>query len=172
METYEFTVIVEGDLDDEQLIMNLYDRGCEDASFGMSNGVGVVDFAREADNLLVAVITAIGHLQAAGLKVRRVEPDDLVTIPEIAERLGRTPESVRLLANGERGGGRFPLPVSHLVSRNRLWRWSDVARWTGNLPDDELRKADILAAVNATLELTLIAERDHDTVKTLVNRSF
>ena len=66
---------------------------------------------------------------------------------------GRTRESVRLLAAGERGGGDFPAPVSHLRSRNRLWRWSDVAAWAGVRGDQDSENAQLLAAMNTALEL-------------------
>lgn len=63
--------------------------------------------------------------------MRRVEPDDLVTMSEIAERRGRSRESVRVLVAGRRGRGDFPAPVSHLRSRSRLWRWPEVAERAG-----------------------------------------
>ncbi len=90
---------------------------------------------------------------SADLRVRRVEPDDLLTMTEIAQRLGRNRESIRLLVAGERGPGNFPAPVSHLRYRNRLWRWSDVAAWAGESEADDLAKARLIAAVNAALEL-------------------
>ena len=65
-----------------------------------------------------------------GVTVARVEPDTLVTIADIAERLGRSEESVRLLIVGKRGPGRFPVPVARLGRRkSRLWRWTDVLSW-------------------------------------------
>ncbi len=164
MMTYEFTLIVAGSIDDEALIMKLYDI-CDDATFSMSNGVSVADFAREAATPFTAVLSAIQDLASVGLRTLRVEPDDLVTIPEIADRLQRSPEFIRLLANGERGGGKFPLPVSHLVSRHRLWRWSDVAAWAGTLSQEELHTAVVIAAFNAMLELSRIGDRDPDLMK-------
>jgi len=88
-----------------------------------------------------------------GLRVLRVEPDDLVTAAEIAQRLGRTRESVRLLISGERGDRTFPPPISHLRTRHRLWRWSDVAAWSGRATPEEAAQAGALAAVNAALDL-------------------
>ena len=168
MDTYEFTLIIEGNLDDEAVIVSLFEAGCDDATFGISNGVGVADFAREAESAVAAINTAVRDVMSViGLRVRRIEPDDLVTIPEIAERLQRTPESIRLLANGERGGGRFPLPVSHIASRHRLWRWSDVARWAGTISEEDLRTADVIAAFNALLELNQIQERDPEMMEHL-----
>jgi predicted DNA-binding transcriptional regulator AlpA len=95
-----------------------------------------------------------------GVRVARLEPDDLVTMSEIAQRLGRSRESVRLLVSGERGPGGFPPPVSHLKARTRLWRWSEVAAWAER--DDQpidLSAATAIAAINAALTLrTALAE--------------
>jgi hypothetical protein len=150
----EFTLVIDGPVKDDQIINALFEHGCDDATFGAVDGVGYADFHREAPNLADAVFSAIKDVESvAGLTVLRVEPDDLVTLSEIAQRLGRTRESVRLLAAGERGGGEFPAPVSHLRSRNRLWRWSDVAAWAGVDGGQEVEQAQLLAAMNAALEL-------------------
>ena len=87
--------------------------------------------------------------------MRRVEPDDLVTQAEIAERLGRSSESVRLLASGQRGDGTFPAPAARTTSRGSLWRWSQVARWAGR-PSEEIERAEWIAVVNARLEFGLL----------------
>ena len=73
----------------------------------------------------------------AAARVIHVEPDELVTMSEIAERLERSRESIRLLISGERGSGDFPAPVSHLRTRTRFWRWPDVLRWFGTRYKDE-----------------------------------
>jgi len=157
MPEFEFTLVIDGPLDDEAAINALFDAGCDDATFGSISNAGFGDFAREAPTLGLAVISAISNVESVrDLTVRRVEPDDLVTIPEIAERLGRTPESIRLLANGERGGGTFPPPISHLRTRHRLWRWIDVAIWAGHADDEEIANAAWLVAVNALLELRTV----------------
>ena len=122
MPEYEFTLIIDGDLTDEDTVEALFDAGCDDATIGGTNNIGTADFAREARSLADAIVTAIAAVESVpGLRVRRLEPDDLVTIPDIAERLGRTSESVRLLANGERGGGGGGAPSqprSRTSSRN------------------------------------------------------
>ena len=55
--------------------------------------------------------------------------DDLVAIPDIAARTSRSPESIRLLANGQRGPGEFPIPVGVLGGGTRIWKWADVSQW-------------------------------------------
>ena len=154
MSEYEFVLVIDGPVDDDRVIDRLYERGCSDATFGSVDGVGLGEFIREATSFPGAVTSAIRDVESVrGLRVTRIEPDDIVTLSEIAERLGRTRESVRLLAAGERGRGDFPAPISHLRARSRLWRWSEVARWAGLVSDEERQRAAFVRALNAALEL-------------------
>lgn len=149
----EFTLVIDGG-DVVEGADALYEAGCDDATFSQLDGQGYGGFDREAPSLAEALATAIRDVESvAGLRVRRVEPDDLVTLSEIAQRLDRSRESVRLLAAGERGPGGFPGPVSHLRTRHRLWRWSDVAAWAGIASPEEAARATLVAALNAALEL-------------------
>lgn len=154
MPEYTFTLIIDGDRDSALNLDALFEAGCDDATFGEVDGVSYAEFAREAPSLNVAVLSAIRAAESVSdTRVLRVEPDDLVTAAEIAQRLGRSRESVRLLIAGDRGGGEFPAPVSHLRTRNRLWRWTDIARWAQTLSPDQDHDARLLATINAALEL-------------------
>jgi hypothetical protein len=151
MPEHNFTLLITGEVDAH--IDELYEAGCDDATFGSVDGVQYADFSREARTLSEAITSAIRDVESVGgLRITRVEPEDLVTGAEIAKRLSRSRESVRLLASGERGTG-FPAPVSHIRSRNRLWRWADVAAWAGKAPPAELAAARVIAAANGALEL-------------------
>lgn len=151
---YDFTLVFDGELD-EAAVDALFEAGCDDATVGQVDGVGYGDFAREAPSFGEALRSAIEQAESVpGLTVTRVEPDDLVTLSEIAQRLGRSRESVRLLAAGERGPGDFPPPVSHLKARSRLWRWSEVAAWAKRHDQPiDLASATAIAAINAALTL-------------------
>ncbi len=156
MGEHHFTLIISGDLEADPTIDALFEAGCDDATFGTVDHVGYADFTREARSFGEAVRSAIRQVESvSGLRVTRIEPDDLVTMTEIAERLGRSRESVRLLVQGARGPGGFPAPVSHLKARSRLWRWSEVAAWVQKIqPDAEMpRESVFIAAVNAALTL-------------------
>lgn len=167
MPEYSFILIIDGDV--EARIDELFEAGCDDATFGSVDGVHYADFDREAATLGEAISSAIAAVEwVGGLRVRRVEPDDLVTASEIAERMGRSRESVRLLIAGERGAGDFPAPVSHLRSRNRLWRWSDVVAWAGEADASEVSRAHLIAAVNAALELRTKTEGLPESSRALV----
>ncbi len=132
MTAYEFTMIVEGpDLQDDANVEALFEAGCDDATVGRVGGVQYLDFDREAESLPSAVASAAEAIEAAvpGARVVHLEPDDLVSMAEIAERTGRTRESVRLLVSAERGPGGFPAPATHFRRRHRMWRWQQVAVW-------------------------------------------
>lgn len=151
MAEYGFTLIIDGDV--ESHLDELFEAGCDDATFGRVDGVQYADFDREAETLADAIASALHEVESIpGLRVRRVEPDDFVTVAEIANRLHRTRESVRLLITKKRGKRDFPAPVSHLRKRTRLWRWSDVAAWA-DVDPSTVTQARLIAALNATLEL-------------------
>jgi hypothetical protein len=155
MPEYEFTLIIDGEPDFDAL----YESGCDDATFGEVDGVSYADFARKAPTLVEAVLSAIQAVESVdGLRTLRVEPEDLVTQAEIAERLGVSRQNVNQLVAGERGRGGFPAPVSHLRMRNKLWRWSDVADWAGKITPKQQHNARALAAINGALELRNQAE--------------
>ena len=156
MPSYEFTLIVEGpDLQTDARIDALYEAGCDDALVGRSHGVQYLDFDREAPSLDDAVLSAIANVESIdGVEVVRIAGAGLVSMADIAATTGRTRESVRLLVEGERGGGSFPAPVNDPRSRYRLWRSSEVRRWFelqyGSPPD---LGSETLVAINAGLDL-------------------
>ena len=158
MDTYDFTLIVEGtDFMDDDVVNAAYEAGCDDALLGVSNGVPCADFSREAPSLEEAALSAIADIESVeAIEVIRIADAGLVSIPEIADRTGRTRESVRLLVEGKRGPGGFPAPVTDpRQRRHRLWYWPEVARWfestgVGRAAGDQ---EQLLAAINAWLEL-------------------
>ena len=156
MPLHHFTLIVEGpDLQDDACIDMLFEAGCDDGTVGRADGIQYIDFDRDAPSFDEAVLSAVTDVErVAGAEVVRVADAGLVSMTDIAARIGRTRESVRLLVTGARGPGGFPPPVTDPRGRYRLWRWSDVAQWLttqlgeGTLPDD-----CAAMAVNASLEL-------------------
>jgi predicted DNA-binding transcriptional regulator AlpA len=157
MTEHHFTLVLNASqgLKDGSAIEALGEAGATDATVGRGHdGVWTAVFNRSADSFGAALRSAIAAVRAAGLVVRRVEPDDFVTQAEVAERLGRTSESIRLLASGQRGDKTFPPPAVRTTSRGSLWRWSEVAKWA-SLPAHELEQAEWIAVVNAKLQFEL-----------------
>lgn len=157
-----FTLFFEGpDLLDDQHMDALFEAGCDDAVFGERDGAQYATFDRCAASLCAALESAIDQLTAAvpGLEITRVEPDRLVTMAAIADRVGLSREQIRLLSNGQRGPGGFPSPVAYVDRKTRLWNWSEVSRWfqDNDRADVEISEgADLVGALNAALAL-----RDH-----------
>lgn len=152
MAEHTFKLFIAGlGLDDLDTVDRLYEAGLDDALVGWAHGAGLAEVDREAPTLLEAVLTAIRQVESvAGLRVTRVEDDQLVTLAEIAERTGRTREAARQWSEGITRQG-FPPPALRADARSKLWRWADVAAWLGD--DDDAGEARVIAAVNAALEL-------------------
>lgn len=157
MTDYQFTVIVHGaDLQSEEAVDALFEAGCDDALIGVVDGAQYLDFDRQAESFEQAVVSAVAAIESAvpGARVLRIANAGLVSMADIAEKLGRTRESVRTLVSGDRGPGGFPLPVTDPRSRYRLWRWSDVAEWLRSELDLEVpeSRGSVETAINSALE--------------------
>ena len=156
MQHWEFTLIVDGpDIQGDDIINALFEAGCGDSLVGSTNGVQYLAFDREADSLDDAVLSAVADVESVpDVHVVRLIDSDLVSMSEIAERTGRTRESIRLLVSGERGPGGFPIPANDPRRPHRVWHWSEVERWMqaafgeaqAASPDE-----DLLAALAASL---------------------
>lgn len=178
MTIHQFTLIVEGaDLQDDAHVNALFEAGCDDATVGKVGSVQYLDFDREAESFADAVFEATEAIETAGFKARVVhlEPDDLVTTTEIAERTGRTRESVRLLVRGNRGPGRFPAPATHFKSRQRMWRWQEVLLWFAqalHAPQtvDDPSNAQFITAFNAGLSWRQVDHQLSDTDRQRIRR--
>jgi hypothetical protein len=151
--TYDVTLLVAGV--DEERLDDIYEAtdGAANVEVG-DRWTSTVGFDIEADTFADAVLQAIDQTEEVpGLTVIRVEPDQLVWASEIADRIGRTRQSVDLLVKGQRGPGGFPAPVSGNV-RNPLWRWADVEAWFAAYEHREIdtERPAVIGAINGALE--------------------
>ena len=80
MQTYHFTLIVEGpDVQDEVVIDVLFENGCDDGTVGRPDDVQFIVFDREAASLVEAVRSAIDDIERTpGLKAVRTAGTDLI----------------------------------------------------------------------------------------------
>jgi len=104
--------------------------------------------------LAAAIMEVVGHVEesAPGLHVLQVEADPLLTIRDIAERIGRSLDSVRHAITGSRGATGFPSSEMSTAG-HRLWRWSKVAAYYG-VDDPQLVEAKpTVQAINGWLAL-------------------
>ncbi|MFD0851133.1 hypothetical protein ACFQ07_02805, partial [Actinomadura adrarensis] len=110
MPSYDFALILSRPLYEEEL----------DALFDRTHGYVTVSIITEPQHaerpgnasctwqgptLAAAIMELVEHVEtsAPGLHVQRVEADPLLTIRDIAERVGRSVDSVRLSITGARG---------------------------------------------------------------------
>jgi len=153
MAEHHFELTIKGSLDDA-ILDAIFTAGCDDATVSSKGDLIFAGFDREAPSMLAAVISAIDQVESVdGLEVLHVDPDELVWASEIAQRVGRTRQSVDQLVKGQRGPGGFPSPTAH-ATRNSLWRWSEVDAWfaayEGREPATE--RLLVLGAINGALQ--------------------
>ena len=172
MPLHHFTLIVDGrDVQQEEMIDALFEAGCDDGLVGRAEGIQYIEFDREAARLDDAILSAVADVEKIpGVTVARIADAGLVSMADIALRIGRTREGVRLLITGARGPGGFPPPVTDPRSRYRLWRWSEVERWITACLGKKVASSDddVLAAINASLELRRHGRRLHPTRQTML----
>jgi predicted DNA-binding transcriptional regulator AlpA len=153
MPEHHFELTIRGGLN-EGGVDALFEAGCDDATLSSKGDLVFAEFDREAPSILDAVVSAIHDVESVeGMEVLRVDPDELVWASEIAERTGRSRQSINQLVKGQRGPGGFPDPATH-ATRNPLWRWSEVEQWfaeyDGRVPDTE--RSYVIGAINGALQ--------------------
>ncbi|GIF72214.1 hypothetical protein [Asanoa siamensis] len=125
-----------------------------------ADGTHRLAFDRPAAALADAIAAAIQQVEnRTDLHVVRVADRDWLTLAEIAARIGRSREIVRLWAVGRRGPGGFPAPLEPDQDTS-YYSWAQVSPWLRermgyDLPDDE----PILAATNLALQLRALVPR-------------
>jgi hypothetical protein len=124
-------------------------------------GYGVVEFDRHAPHLAQAVASAVHDLEKIGLRPVRVVNEDWVTLGDIADRIGRSREMVRLWSTGRQGPGCFPYPMNPgRESTTAFYSWAEVAPWLREqLGMEVLNEEPVLAAANLALQLRALAPR-------------
>lgn len=138
METWNFQLRLNRTPTDDEIDV-LYEAGLDDAAISGTT----IDVDREAGSLLEAITSALLQIRTVpGLHAIGLLDDDAVTLTDAAQRLGgvRTAESLRLLANGERGGGGFPAPIAD-TGKIRVYSFMAILRYL-RLMGDPVREPD------------------------------
>lgn len=134
IQTYEFALVIDRELTDDEL-EELTADALDNAGlicFESEAGAVLARVRREAASLADAIIQAVHDIESLGrlgLQVVGVHSNDAVSLRDIADRTGRTYESVRLLAAGHRGPGGFPAPLS--TGQWALYSWAEASAWFG-----------------------------------------
>jgi hypothetical protein len=124
------------------------------------------DFARDSGGGLTvepesveAIVAGVRAVEATGLRVLRVDADDWVTLGDVAQRVERSRETVRLWALGRMGPGGFPPPLNP-GRDTTFYSWAEVSRWlrvSMGLPLPEEEPA--LVAANLAVQLRALMPR-------------
>jgi len=138
----------------------LFEAGCDDAILGMEGTVAVAEFDREAATMADAIVEAVRAIETAGLIPLRAVDQDLVTLADIADRIGQSRESVRRYVTGTRGPGGFPPPVNPAREGTLFYRWSEVAPWVREYLGAKVEDVDPAVVVaNLVLQARQLWER-------------
>lgn len=159
MGTFTVAVVLESiELDDE--VLDTMFRDLPDAVPSDVNGVVTISAPVKADDPEAAAHRLIARLRPLLPGARPVRLDqDLVSITDIAERTGRTRESVRLLADGRRGPGGFPAPIGTVGDGIRVWPWTVVVDWFRESLGHDLDERGVPPAVAARVDAMLSNDR-------------
>jgi len=154
--THTFTILLEGKHDFETIAERIYES-CDDVLVSECRGVIAIDFSRDNDTFVDAMLSALLQLFDMGFQVSRVEPDDLVNENEIARRIDQSRQSVAQYISGVRGPGDFPVPVANVTGKRPLWHWHQVLKWLydNNIwgTQCDIDRSEPIAIANAALEL-------------------
>lgn len=154
MNDYKFTLVVLSDAEFEDVTEPLYESGCDDATICSRGGVLHLIFTRESTDFETAVLSAIADIETAGpmLRVKGLEPSDLVTLDELANRLGYSEEYTRNLLTGVIDSlDKPPLPYTNVDYGDTIWSFKDVVSW---LHDKQvLEDSDLLDRAVKTFEI-------------------
>jgi hypothetical protein len=122
---YEFTLVLDREPTDAELgalaAAGLDPVGAEGPHPALAH------LSIDAASLPAAIIAAVRQIERLGIAVTSVQSTDLVSLKDIAARTGRSYESVRKLAHGQRGPGGFPAPLS--AGQWALYSWAEVSSW-------------------------------------------
>lgn len=157
---YTFALLIAGlDVADDAQCDAYFAAGLDDSVIEDRDGLALATFFRTAASPESALTSAIHDIErgVAATTVLRID-EQLMNLADLADHVGRTTESLRLLATGARGPGGFPPPAGVVGKGVRVWRWADVRPWlvTQGLVDPgglaETLPPALIAATNLQLD--------------------
>lgn len=165
MNIYNVAVVVDG-LDPNDAALDKLFAALPDAvpsSVGGAVSISSPVEASSEEDAAFALVVALEDLFPDAVMVRLDQ--DLVSIPDIAERVDRSRESIRLFVEGKRGPGSFPVPIGTVGDGIRVWPWATVVEWfegeLGLVLDENLVRPAAAAVVDACLAARRRPRRAH-----------
>lgn len=165
MTAYTMTIVIENlDVDDD-VLATLADE-FSDVSSRTRDGLAFVTATVEGASQKSAGQTFTRGFKSLFPDAILVRLDqDLVSVEEIAGRIDRSTDDVRLLIEGSEGPGGFPAPIGIVADGIRIWPWATVAKWLTEQMNMEfavtLLDPEASAAVDANLASRRLIGPDH-----------
>lgn len=144
------------------------------ASYSVAGGVATVTgYTEDGDSPSGRVRQAVEfttQIRQLGCRPEACDPD-LVDLKEIAARVDRTHETVRLWAAGERrtSGPEFPPPLFTLAGGQALWTWERVNSWLRSAAPELADDVALLTRMERKAVDTFIAAQDRPTAALLLS---
>lgn len=150
MSTHTFILILNTAVD-EATTDRFFEAGLDDVAVTAFEGLPALDVDREASTLFAAIASAIAEAESVpGVRVLRVEGEELVSQADIAERIGRSRQAVNHWIKRDAESSDFPEQAYGASTRSPLWRWGEVQAWLD--PDAGVDdRGRVIALANATL---------------------
>jgi predicted NBD/HSP70 family sugar kinase len=164
MTTYDFTLAFRHvDLNSDELVTQLAEGVPQVVQWLITDGevrASVLVDASDPVQAALGVVSAVRRVAPSSSATHVVE--DLVAIPDIAERVGVSREAVRHWVNGTRGRGFFPRPTGIVGDKVKIWRWAVVNDWlrqnVGLGDNNSLLSTREVALVNQALTQEVLPE--------------
>jgi hypothetical protein len=159
VETYSVSLVLENVELTDEVIDELF-ASIEDVVPSSIDGVVKVTAPVAASDAASAAFHLADQVQAVLPQAIPVRLDqDLVSIPDVAERTDRTRESIRLLVEGKRGPGGFPAPVGTVGDAIRVWPWAAVIDWFRTALGEDLGERGIPPETAALVDACFAGKR-------------
>ena len=152
---FEFTLVLSDDAElNDEFETAIYGGSCDDCLISSFAGRMVLTFARTANSMKDAILSAIADFRSSDAQgdILFVDESNLVTQTEIARKIDKSRQWIHQLIKGDKG---FPSPVCEITDGTPLWYWCEVVEWlrrNNMVDDDDVRDAHEVALINSALE--------------------
>ncbi|MTK05444.1 AlpA family transcriptional regulator [Micromonospora sp. CP22] len=118
------------DLDDD-VTLEMLGQHLSDLAWSEFDGAVIATLYTAAKDPVATALEAARRICHVLPDAKVLEVDsEVVSVSDVAFRLGVSREAVRLWAEGKRGPGNFPPPMGTVGGgKSRIWQWAQVHRW-------------------------------------------
>ncbi|MGO2234524.1 MAG: DNA-binding protein [Marinomonas sp.] len=159
MKEYEFTLkfaLPDADANPQTYIDNLMEAGCDDALIGLgTNGRIALDFIREAESAMEAILSAISDVQKAIPKATLIEcGPDLVGVSGIASIFKVSRQAIQKMVKNF--SDTFPAPVHS--GTTQIWHLIKILKWSNLHAQKHVFDETLFEIASASREVNVYKE--------------